>query len=459
MEHTMTDTRRVAVIGGGMTGLSAALYLSEAGHAVDLYEANDHIGGLSDSYTWDGITWDRFYHVVLSTDAHLMAFLRDLGLGDHVFWRKTKSGFYGDGKLVSMSSMGDFISFPFLSLWQKFRLGVGILTSIGIRDAEKLDRIYVREWLTRVFGRRVYERIWDPLLRSKLGEARHRTSAGFIWATITRLYGARSGEAKTEEMGHVRGGYATVLAAVKQHLENRGVRVATSTRVDGVERDESGGVIHVASAERTQSYDQVLLTIPAPEVLRVTNKNAADGSYWETLANVSYLGVACLFLVLDRQLSPYYVTNLLDTSLPFTGIIEATNITGPEKFGGRHIVYLPKYATKDDPVLVDSEEAVISQLLNGLRRVYPDLPDSAVLHTRLFRERHVQPLQETKYLEQTRALESPIEGVFLANSTMLYNSTLNNDAALALARRAVDAMNASDRRFVEAASRGTRPLP
>ena len=453
----MTETRKVAVIGGGMTGIAAALYLSEAGHAVDLYEANDHIGGLSDSYTWDGITWDRFYHVVLSTDSHLMGFLRELGLGDELFWQKTKSGFYGDGKLVSMSSMRDFLSFPFLSLWEKFRLGSGILTSIGIQDAEKLDRIYVREWLTRVFGRRVYERIWDPLLRSKLGEARHRTSAGFIWATITRLYGARSGEAKTEEMGHVRGGYATVLAAVKQQLEHRGVRLVRSARVDGVERDQSGAVIHVAAAEEKRSYDQVLLTIPAPEVLRVTSKAATDGPYWQTLANVSYLGVACLFLVLDRQLSPYYVTNLLDTSLPFTGIIEATNITGPEMFGGRHIVYLPKYATDDDPVLVESEEAVVAELLNGLRRVHPDIPNNAVLHTKLFRERHVQPLQETMYLERTRAVQTPIEGVFLANSTMLYNSTLNNDAALALARRAVATMNASGWRDAESASPEAQP--
>jgi protoporphyrinogen oxidase len=317
------------------------------------------------------------------------------------------------------------------------------LTSIGIRDAEKLDRIYVREWLTRVFGRRVYERIWDPLLRSKLGEARHRTSAGFIWATITRLYGARSGDAKTEQMGHVRGGYATVLAAVERRLEELSVELLTSTRVDRVRRDDAGARIQVASGTQERSYDQVLLTIPAPEVLRVTGKSRADGPYWQTLADVSYLGVACLFIVLDRQLSPYYVTNLLDTGLPFTGIIEATNITGPEFFGGRHIVYLPKYVTQDDPVLVESDEAVTARFLEGLRQVHPDVPDCAVLHTELFRERYVQPLQEIHHLDQSRGIQTPIQGVYLANSTMLYNSTLNNDAALNLSRRAVETMDAS----------------
>ena len=85
--------------------------------------------------------------------------------------------------------------------------GMGIVYSSRIKDPGRLDRIVVREWLTRVFGRRVYENIWEPLLRSKLGDAREKTSAAFIWATINRLYGARgSGGSKKERMGHVSGG-------------------------------------------------------------------------------------------------------------------------------------------------------------------------------------------------------------------------------------------------------------
>ncbi len=431
--------RSIAVVGGGMTGIAAALRLAREGHTVDLYEARDHLGGLSDAYSWEGVTWDRFYHVVLSTDEKLVDLISDLGLGDEFFWRETRSGFYGDGKLVSMSSMGDLLTFPFLTLWQKFRLGLGILTSIGIKDADKLDRVYVREWLTRVFGRRVYERIWDPLLRSKLGEARNKTSAAFIWATITRLYGARSGEAKTEQMGHVKGGYAMILRATEARLRELGVTVKTGNRVQTV-RPGAGGGVDLTADTFAGHYEQVLLTVPAPEVLRLTGMDAEAGAYWRALAEVNYLGVLCLFTVLDRRLSPYYVTNLLDKSLPFTGIIEVTNITDPAEFGGRHLVYLPKYVTADDPLVNASDDEVTETLLNGLRKVHPDLPPEAVLHTRLFRERHVQPLQEVNYLDQTRGIKTPVDGVYLANSTMLYNSTLNNNAAITLAERAVDVM-------------------
>jgi protoporphyrinogen oxidase len=437
-----TEHASVAIIGGGMTGITAAIRLAEAGHPVDLYEARDHLGGLSDAYGWDGVTWDRFYHVVLSTDERLLRFLRELGLGDRLFWRQTKSGFYGDGKLVSMSSMLDFLAFPFLSLWQKFRLGTGILRSIAIKDADRLDRLYVSEWLTRVFGRRVYERIWDPLLRSKLGEARHQTSAAFIWATIARLYGARSGESKTEQMGHVRGGYATILAAVAARLDGLGVRLHLGAPVDAVApRASDGAGMTLRSGNQSYSYDKVLLTVPAPEVLRLTGRSGADGPYWKALADVRYLGVLCLFVVLDRGLSPYYVTNLLDTSLPFTGIIEATNIVDPSDLGGHHLVYLPKYVSADDPLVSQTDEAVAEALLAGLRKVHPELPAAAVLHTKLFRESRVQPLQEVNYLDQTRGIQTPIPGLYLANSTMLYNSTLNNNAAVALAESAAEVMN------------------
>jgi len=197
----------IAIVGGGMTGISAALELARSGRFdVTLFEKQDRLGGLSGYFEWEDVTWDRFYHVILSTDTVMLDFLKELGLESELFWQATKSGFYGDGRLVSMSSTLDFIRFPFMSLWQKFRLGLGILYSARIKDPAKLDRIYVREWLTRVFGRRVYENIWDPLLRSKLGDARERTSAAFIWATINRLYGARSSDNKQEKMGHVHGG-------------------------------------------------------------------------------------------------------------------------------------------------------------------------------------------------------------------------------------------------------------
>jgi protoporphyrinogen oxidase len=426
-----------------MTGIAAALALAKSGRFdVTLFEKHEHLGGLSGWFQRGDVVWDRFYHVILSTDTVMLNFLKELGLERELFWRRTKSGFYGDGRLVSMSSTLDFIRFPFMTLWQKFRLGLGILYSTRIKDPSKLDRIYVRQWLTRVFGRRVYENIWEPLLRSKLGEARERTSAAFIWATINRLYGARSSDNKQEKMGHVHGGYKRILEAAEKKLKEAGVTVLTNHSVENVASDKiptpSFNIKNLTLRTPSASFpfDKVLFTVDCPTVLK-SIEHLNSSPYWNQLKKVEYLGVICLLLILRRKLSPFYVINLLDRQLPFTGIIEATNIVLPEEVDGKHIVYLPKYLPASDPVNHLTDDEIKGLFLAGLKKVYPDFADWDVLHAEVSRERYVQPLQELNYLDRSFGFITPIENLFMVNTSMIYNSTLNNNAAITLAGKAV----------------------
>ena len=167
----INQQKSIAVIGGGITGISAAIELANSGYfQVTLFEKENQIGGLCSHYRWKDSVCDRFYHVILRTDTNLLEFIKELGLESELFWRKARSGFYGGGKLVSMSSTADFIRFPFLSLWQKFRMGLGILYSARIKDPLKLDRIYAREWLTKIFGRkrRLESSIISPAISTRL---------------------------------------------------------------------------------------------------------------------------------------------------------------------------------------------------------------------------------------------------------------------------------------------------
>ena len=59
---------RVAIVGGGILGMTAAYRLAQAGVAVSLYERSRDLGGLVGSFDLDGYDVDRFYHVVLPTD-------------------------------------------------------------------------------------------------------------------------------------------------------------------------------------------------------------------------------------------------------------------------------------------------------------------------------------------------------------------------------------------------------
>jgi protoporphyrinogen oxidase len=376
----------------------------------------------------------------LSTDTVLLDFLNDLKLHRKIKWRETKTGFYGKGKLVSLSSTLDFVKFPFMNIFQKLRLALGILYSASIKNPSKLDRIYVKEWLTRVFGRRVYENIWDPLLRSKLGDARDRTSAAFIWSSICRSYGARKSGSKREMMGYVQGGYQTVLKAAEKRLGELGVKVVKSCEPEKIVITEGSPMdmpIKLVAKGGAWEHDQVLFTIPCPAIIKILNPtNANSHPYWRNIQKVEYLGVICVLLILKRGLSPYYVTNLLDSDLPFTGVIEVTNVVHPEEVGNHHLVYLPKYLPGDHPMNHLPDEDIAAHFKGKLKQMFPAMAETDILHTAVFRERYVQPLQELNFLERDMGFKTPLNNVYVVNSSMIYNSTLNNNAAIIMAKKA-----------------------
>jgi protoporphyrinogen oxidase len=446
----------IAVIGGGVTGIAASIELAKTGHfRVTLLEKQSKLGGLSSYYQWQDLICDRFYHVILPKDSHLLDFIKELNLESVLFWKYTKSGFYKKEQLVSLSSAIDFLRFPFLSIQQKFRMALGFSYNTRIKEPSKLDKLNAQQWLTSVFGQKVYENIWEPLLRGKLGDAADRTSAAFIWATIKRLFSSRRTGSYHEKMGHVRGGYCTILNAVKKKLTELDVKVLTNSnvlRVCALDNINSSAkfrkenIINIIGEKdkielKTDSsnleFDKILFTIPNTEILQIL-ENVNNHSYWQRLRQVDYLGVICVFLILSRKLSPYYVINLLEKELPFTGIIESTNIISPKHFGKKHLVYLPKYVLKNDPLSSNSDDQIFKLFVKRLKSVFPDLKDEEILHKKIFRENSVQAVQGLNFLGRTIGFRTPIPNIYLANSSMIYDSTLNNNAVIKLAQKAAN---------------------
>ena len=100
-------SQNIAIIGSGFLGMTLALRLAEQGRNVTVFEAAGEIGGLASSWKIGDHVWDKHYHVTLMSDEHTRKLVEDLGLGDQFRWVETKTGFYTDGSLVSMSNTAD----------------------------------------------------------------------------------------------------------------------------------------------------------------------------------------------------------------------------------------------------------------------------------------------------------------------------------------------------------------
>jgi len=430
-----TKGRHIGVLGGGIAGLTAAFYLARAGARVTVLEAQPQLGGLSTYFDFGPFHWDRFYHCILTSDRPLLKLIDDLGLTPELRWQETKVGFFTNGALHSMSSTLDFLRFPALSMWEKFRLGLGILYASRIRDGKQLEEIPVSDWLIRVFGKGNFEKMWGPLLKCKLGACREEASAAFIWATIFRLYSTRDKNAsRKERMGYVRGGYRTVFTRMIREIERMGGSIQTGASVQEIQSRPGGGLT-VSTNKGAKQFDHVISTVPSKVLAGIVPE--LSKAYREKLEKVKYLGVVCVVLVLKRRLTPFYCTNLTDKDLPFTGLIEMTNLISPEETKGRHLFYLPKYTAPGDPLFEASDEEVWNLFAPHLRKIFPDLQEQEIEKRFVFRERLVQPVPVLHYSTIVPDMETNVSGLLVANTTQIVNSTLNNNEMVKIASRAV----------------------
>ena len=330
------EQKKWGIIGGGIMGMTLAHRLTQLDHKVTLFEGAPDLGGLVSSWKLGDFEWDKFYHVILLSDFRTRNMLKEVGLEDQIKWVETKTGFYIDGKLYSMSDTIEFLRFPTLGLIDKFRLAVTILYASKIKDWKRLEQIPVTTWLKKWSGKNTYEKVWLPLLRAKLGDSYQRTSAAFIWATIQRMYGARKSGLKKEMFGYVSGGYKRIVTAIKQNLLAEGVIVKTSHQATEVKTSVSGLPSVLFTNGLCEEFDQVIVTLPSGIAASIC-KGLTEPEK-QKLNNIEYLGVICVAVLLDKSVSPFYVTNITDTWVPFTGVIEMTALVDKQYFGGNSLI-------------------------------------------------------------------------------------------------------------------------
>ncbi|HVV45256.1 MAG TPA: FAD-dependent oxidoreductase, partial [Bryobacteraceae bacterium] len=318
------------IIGGGILGMTLASELSRFGHTVNIFEAGPEPGGLASAWQIGDVVWDRHYHVTLASDSALRGLLAELGLDLQMCWRQTRTGFYCGGQLHSFSSAVDYLRFPLLTPFEKLLFGLAVARAARLESPDKIEHLTVEEWLTRISGRSVFEKMWRPLLRAKLGDDYRSTSAAFMWATIRRMFAARRSGLREERFGYLPGGYARMLPVFADALQRAGVRLTLNAPAREVTAVPDG--VEVRFQDRTtRRFDRVVLTTPAPLAAALCPQLHPVEA--DSLKSVEYLGIVCVSLLLRRPLSEFYITNIADETIPLTGIIEMSALVDRQMFG------------------------------------------------------------------------------------------------------------------------------
>lgn len=418
---------KIAIIGGGFMGLVLAHKFSRTNARVTVFERDSQTGGLSTYYNYGDFIWDKFYHVVTPIDYHLIGLIEELGLGEDLCWRRSLTGYYVDNKFYSISSSKEFLLFPPLGIFDKMMLAYTLFRGSRINDWKSLEKVSVKDWLIGLGGKKTYEKFWSPLLRAKLGENQEKVSAVFIWTYIKRLFQSRSSAAQKEHMGYVTGGYKTVFDRLEELLVGKGSKVVLNSSVKHISANPSGG-ISISYDNKVEHFDKVVFTAPLNVLEKVTSPDLFEIS--KNQQPIEYLGVICLVLITQKPLTPYYVLNIADKEVPFTGVIGMSSLVDLDQTAGNYITYFPKYLSSDDPFWSKPDEELKSLFLKGVHGLYPGFKEAEMKSAHINRALKVQPLQVVNYSEIIPKIQAKHPDFYVLNTSQFVSDSVNNNTVV-----------------------------
>ncbi|MDB5101941.1 MAG: hypothetical protein JWM80_6362 [Cyanobacteria bacterium RYN_339] len=416
------------MLGAGLTGLAAARDLAKGGHAVDVFEREPEVGGLARGFDVGGDPLERYYHHLFTHDTAFRALAAELGLADELQWLPSKMGTLRDGRLHAFGGALDLLRFTPLPFRERVRFGLGVLAARRQTDVAALEDRTAVDWLRETFGAKGLDVIWWPLLAKKFGPHADKVSAAWIWGKITLRGSSRE---HGERLGYMRGGFQRFHEALAADATKHGARIHL-----GVEATELTPGWHVSGYG---PYERVLVALPTRPLLRLAGPHLAPDERGR-LERLPYRAAVVAVLTLDRPLTPYYWINVNDLDVPFGALIEHTNLISPERYGGKHVVYLSRYLGPDEPFYALPDAAVLEAFLPALTRFNPAFKPSWVQARWVFRDAFTQPVIPPGYPRVMPPLATSAPGLFLANMAHIYPQDRGMNYAIALGQRAAALM-------------------
>lgn len=421
---------RVAVVGGGITGLASAYRLAQMGASVTLFEAANECGGLGGSFEHQGASLEKFYHCMLPSDRFLLPLLEELGIRDRVYWGPSSFGYLSRGRVFPLNSPADLLRFGPLTPLQRIR--VGLTAVLGkLASSDGLDDISVSEWLSKTSGKPAFDTFWRPLLRAKFGEHYGEVPAMWFWTRFHREKGENE-----EVKGYIRGGYRTIVNALVHAIRRSGGKIVLQAGVDGIDLNGLGEPM-VLRGERRETFDRVIVATPFVTFRDSLARGNVRRALPPTADDLDLQGVVNTVLVTTKPLSEHYWTAAVDADLPFQGIVEPSTLVRPEDRGGHSLLHLMNYTHRRSELFHQDDETIGAAMEQALLRIFPHYPREAIVARRVFRAPYVEPLLTLGYRKKVPPMELINGRVFLATTSQVYPDITAWNGAIGLVDRLV----------------------
>ncbi|SIS44769.1 protoporphyrinogen oxidase [Salimicrobium salexigens] len=312
-------SRKTVVIGGGITGLSAAYYLQKAGVDTELVEKTERLGGKVRTFHKDGFTIERGPDSFLARKTSMLELAEEIGMGQEVVKNSTGNAYIlAKGRLNRMPQ-GSHMGIPtrkrplLKSTLFSGRGKVRALLEPGKRVKETTGDEALGLFLRRRLGNEVVENAVEPLLSGIYAGDIDRLSMDATFPQfreITEEYGSlvkglkdtgtappvrkKKNKEKPSAFRSFAGGLSGFIDALQDALKPGSVQL--SKGVDHIEKKEHGYHILMSDGEVKQA-DDIILAVPAPAAAKML----AHYDWTEPLKQMKATSVANVAMAFDKS--------------------------------------------------------------------------------------------------------------------------------------------------------------
>lgn len=333
----------VAIIGGGLAGLTAANYLAKEGKNVTIFEKSNRLGGRSMTNKQDGALFNIGAHA-LYAGGEAMTIFKELGIdisGKNAFVQT--HGLWKNKVVPFATGFGSLLKSQLFSWSEKIQFAQ-LIIQIWTMNVDKVKTVSLSDWAEK--------EIKSPMIRHHFYT---------LCRTTTYTYAPNLQQAcpvlrqlqRTLKTGviYIDGGWETIVMDLRNKAKSLGVKIKCHSNVERVEEENSLKTIHCASGE-TIKAENVIMAVPPAEACRLVENPFL--SLWKEQAVP--ITATCLDLCLSHLPNPDHQFVLgLDQPILFTNESRAANVCN----SGNAVVHLVKYhnpTCQDYDPLANKEE-------------------------------------------------------------------------------------------------------
>ena len=269
---------KVAVIGAGPAGLTAAYELTKADYDVDVYEASGDVGGMAKSIELWGQTVDIGPHRFFSKDAKVNKLWLEVAGQDYVMVDRLTRIYY----------KGQFFQYPLkpfealrkLGPWEATLCMVSFFKQ-QIRPSKNPEADNFEDWVIQNFGERLYkhffkgysEKLWGiPGKQLDKEFAVQRIKNLDLWEAIKNAFSKGGNKHKTllDRFAYPAYGTSMIYQRMRAYVENYGNQIHLKSPIKGLLTNPIGdsvtGVVDHEGAQK--AYDAVISSMPITHLVR-----------------------------------------------------------------------------------------------------------------------------------------------------------------------------------------------